>query len=273
LTELAEHHVAGVVGDGASDGQASDIETLLFLHGLGGDWTNWRPQLDAFSATHRCISWTLPGYGDSPPLDADLTWPAIADAAVALLDHYDIATATVVGLSMGGYIAQQLALDHADRLDKLVLVATSSAFAGGSKSPGNAEFRKKYLASRLEPLDAGKTPADLAPTVAGMLVSDDAAPGALENCVASMSRISPSAYRNALALLVTWDVDDRLTEITTPTLCIAGELDKTAPPKGLQRIATKVANGTYHEIPRSNHLVNLDQPTAFNDALTDFLTS
>lgn len=277
MSQLPEHLVVGpsvvgpsvvgssVVGDGP--------DTLLFLHGLGGDCRNWAPQLDVFAATHRCIAWTLPGYGDSPPLDGPLTWPALASAAVALLDALDVERATVVGLSMGGYIGQQMALDHSDRLDQLVLVATSSAFAGGSKAPGNAAFREKYLASRLAPLDEGRTPADLAPNVVPMLLSDAAADGAHDNCVASMSKISVAAYRAALSLLVTWDVDDRLGEITVPTLCVAGELDKTAPPKSLQRIADRVVDGRYVEIAGSNHLVNLDQPAAFNAAVTGFITT
>lgn len=265
MTQLAEHRIVGRETVGASG------ETLLFLHGLGGAWSNWQPQLDAFASTHRCISWTLPGYGASPALDGPYTWPAIADAAVALLDHYDVERATVVGLSMGGYVGQQIALDHPDRLNRLCLVATSSAFAGGSKAPGHASFRDKYLASRLAPLDEGRTPADLAPTVAAMLLGPNAAVGALENCVASMSQVSVPAYRAALDLLVTWDVDDRLGEIAAPTLCIAGGLDKTAPPKSLQRIADRVATGRCEIIAESNHLVNLDQPAAFNSLLAGFL--
>lgn len=252
-----------VVGDGP--------ETLLFLHGLGGDHTNWQPQLAEFGSTHRCIAWTMPGYGDSPPLPARMTWSSLADAAVALLNAHDIERATVVGLSMGGYIGQQLALDHGDRVDRLVLAATSSAFAGGSKAPGNAAFREKYLASRLAPLDDGQTPADLAPEVAAMLLSDKAPEGALDNCVASMSKITSDAYRAALALLVTWDADDRLAEIAMPTLCIAGERDMTAPPKSLRRIADRVSDGRYIEIPGSNHLINLDQPELFNAAVAEFL--
>lgn len=270
MSHLAEHHVAEhhLVGEQGDDG-----ETLLFLHGLGGAWTNWQPQLDAFANTHRCIAWTLPGYGASPPLDGALTWPALADAAVALLDHYDIERATVIGLSMGGYIGQQIAVDHADRVNRLVLVATSSAFAGGSRAPGHAAFRDKYLASRLAPLDDGRTPADLAPSVAAMLLSPTAAAGALENCVASMSQVSVAAYRAALDLLVTWDIDDRLGEITAPTLCVAGELDKTAPPKSLQRIADRVVDGRCEIIAGSNHLVNLDQPAAFTSLLAGFLST
>ena len=80
-----------VVGEGHS--------TLVFLHGLGGDHTNWEPQLAEFSRDHRCIAWTLPGYGTSPPLDA-LTWPNLSDLVARVLDDVGVRRASVIGLSM-----------------------------------------------------------------------------------------------------------------------------------------------------------------------------
>lgn len=251
---LPEHRV---VGDGPN--------TLLFLHGLGGDYTNWDPQLEAFEDSYRCVSWTMPGYGDSPSIP-EMTWATLADAAVELLDSISAETATVIGLSMGGMVAQQMAVSHPDRVDRLVLVATSPSFG----RPGS-DFAEKYLAARYEPLDAGKTPADLAPAVVEGLFGSDPAPGAAENCTASMSRISSDAYRQALGCLVTWAFDDQLGEIAAPTLCIAGDEDRTAPVASLQRLADGISGASLQVIETCGHLVNLERPVEFNQALQAFL--
>ena len=85
-----------VVGEGHS--------TLVFLHGLGGDHTNWQPQFAEFASDYRCVAWTLPGYGLSPPLEA-LTWSNLSDMLARVLDDIGVDRATIVGISMGGYIA------------------------------------------------------------------------------------------------------------------------------------------------------------------------
>lgn len=254
-----EHAVAG----------PEEAPAVVFMHGIGGDWSNWLPQLDAFGDRYRCISWTMPGYGESAPTEPaaePMTWPALADSLAVLLDHYDIERATLVGLSMGGMVAQQFAVDHPTRVDDLVLVATSPSFGRAS-----SDFAEKYLASRYEPLDAGKTPADLAPGVVENLVGPDPAPGTAENCIASMSRITVPAYRRALVCLTTWAFDDQLHRIAARTLCVAGADDKTAPVASLQRLADGIAGADLEVIESCGHLVNLERPTEFNELLGAFL--
>ena len=249
----------------AAAGSADD-PAVLFMHGLGGDWSNWAPQLDRFSIDYRCLSWTMPGYGESTPLDP-MHWSALADAAVVLLDHYEIERATLVGLSMGGMVAQQFAVDHPDRLDGMVLVATSPSFG----RPGHSDFAEKYLASRYKPLDEGKTPADLAPGVVEMLMGPDPHPDAPPNCIASMARITSDAYRRALECLVTWAFDDELHRIATPTLCIAGSDDATAPVASMQRLTDGIDGAELAVIEACGHLVNLERPDEFNSLVADFL--
>lgn len=253
---LAEHAIAG---DGT--------ETVLFLHGLGGDWTNWKPQLTELSNKRQCISWTMPGYGDSPSLKK-MSWEALADAAVRLLDVAEVDAATIVGLSMGGYVAQQIAFDHPKRVERLVLVATSATFG----RPGDASFKKEFLATRHAPLDDGKTPADLAPGVVDALLGSKPHRSARKNCERSMSRISTDAYRQALGTLVTWDSRKQLSKINVPTLCIAGDEDRTAPVASLERLAASIDGARLEVIEQCGHLVNLEQPRAFNRVLGDFLT-
>lgn len=242
-----------------------DGPAILFLHGLGGDKNNWQPQLDAFADGYRCLAWTMPGYGSSPAI-AELTWPNLAAAAVRVLDDAGIESASVVGLSMGGYVAQQLAADQPARVNSLVLAATTSQFGRGS-----ASFAERFLASRLQPIDEGAAPADFAATVVAALLSDHATAETTASAIASMSQISADAYRAALTCLVTWNFIDRLNEIAAPSLCLAGADDKTAPVEAVQALADGLPNADFAVIDNCRHLLNLDQPAAFNRALAGFL--
>ena len=240
---------------------------MVFLHGLGGDYSNWQPQIDEFAPDYRCIAWTMPGFGDSPPID-ELTWPNLAQLLATLLDEAEVASAHVVGLSMGGYVAQQFSADYPDRVDRLVLSATSAQFGRG-----NAEFAEKFLAARLKPLDEGETPASIAPKVVSSLLSEDASDATIANCVTSMSRISADAYRAALRCLVTWDFVADLGRISASTLCLAGSEDRTAPVAAARALADGLPSAQVDVIDDCQHLMNLDRPAEFNRRVREFLDS
>lgn len=244
-----------------------DGPPILFLHGLGGDKNNWQPQIEELATQYRCLSWTMPGYGDSPAL-AELSWPGLASAAAHLLDHAGVASASVVGLSMGGYVAQQLAADYREKVDSLVLAATTAQFGRGS-----ASFAERFLASRLQPLDDGVVPADFAPAVVATLLGDHASEETRANAISSMANISAGAYRSALECLVTWNFSDRLGEISAPTLCLAGAEDRTAPAEAVEALARGLPNASFTVLDDCRHLLNLDRPALFNHALRLFLQS
>ena len=238
--------------------------TVLFLHGIGGDCTSFEPQLAAFSDRYRAVAWTMPGYGRSPAL-AEMTFPALAAAVVVLLDRLDVARAVLVGHSMGGMIAQEVAALYPDRLAALVAACTSPAFG----KPGG-DFQRQFLAARLAPLDRGETPADLAPGLVSAMVGADAPAAAREIAVAAMSRIAVPAYRAALNCLVTFDRRAELAAITCPTLLVAGGEDRTAPPEVMERMASHIPAARYVCLDGAGHLANLERPDAFNTALAEF---
>jgi len=248
-------------------------EAIFYLHGVGGDRASFDAQIGAGGPGFAHIAWDMPGYGDSAALP-EMTFAALAEAALRLIDALHIERAHLVGHSMGGMIAQELVASHPDRVASLVLSATSPAFgkAGG-------DWQQEFLAARLAPLDEGKTPADLAPAIVEALVADgaDGTDGADETAkaaaIASMSRISPAAYRAALTCLVTFDRRDDLANITVPTLAIAGEFDTTAPPKVVERMAEKIPGARYVLLPGVGHLANVGNPTAYNAALGAFFAA
>ncbi|MDH3678380.1 MAG: alpha/beta hydrolase [Acidimicrobiia bacterium] len=238
---------------------------VLFLHGLGGSAESWRPQLDALAADRRCVAWTMPGYGPSARLP-EMTIETLAGAAADLLTALGADRAHVVGHSLGGYVAQELALSAPERVDRLVLVATTAAFG----KPGST-FNVEFLAARLRPLDQGRTPADIAPIVVDGLVAGTASATVRAAAVASMSQISADAYRQALHALVAWDARHRVGAIDAATLCIAADADATAPVRAVERLQQLIPGATLEVVVGSGHLVNLERPAEFTDLLRRFL--
>ncbi len=240
---------------------------LVFLHGIGGNCHSFDWQMPAFQANWRVISWDMPGYGGSA-LGGEMTWASLSDALLRLLDHLGLDKAAIVGHSMGGMVAQDMAIDHADRVSAVVLSATSAAFGSA-----DGTFQEKFLSERMAPLDQGLTPADFAPEVMPQMFKDHASQVAIDHAIASMSAIPAATYRAALKCLVTFNRRADLERIAAPTLALAGEKDATAPAQGMERMAEKIPKARYHCIDGVGHLANLERPEAFNQAIGDFLGS
>jgi 3-oxoadipate enol-lactonase len=245
--------------------EAGDRDVVVFLHGLGGSRTAWEPQLEALAGRWRCVAWDLPGYGASPPVDGPLTFSALADAVAALLDALHVARAPLVGLSLGGMVALHTALGHPDRVSGMALLDTSPAFGGDGTDPD------EWRAARLAPLEAGRTPADMAIDVLTAVGGPALAGRSLDTAVAAMSRIPADGLRAAIDCLPTHDVRDRLGEIGVPTLVAVGELDEETPPAYSRMLADGIPGASLEIIAGAGHLSNLEQPDAVNRLLSEFL--
>jgi len=245
--------------------QGSGRRALVFLHGIGGSSRSFDWQLPAFAERWRAIAWDMPGYGASA-LEGEMTWGLLARSLVGLLDHLELDAAVFVGHSMGGMVAQELAASHPERVDGLVLSATSASFGSA-----DGEFQRRFLAERLAPLDRGLAPADFAAEVMPAMFKDHATPEAIARAIASMAAIPAATYRAASHCLVSFNRREDLGTLACPTLVLAGEKDTIAPPKGMQRMAEQIADARYRVIDGVGHLANLERPEAFNAAIAEFL--
>jgi 3-oxoadipate enol-lactonase len=234
----------------------------LFLHGLGGSRTAWEPQLRELSRLRRCVAWDMPGYGASAGLPDSFT--SIAAAAAGLVHRLGAGPADVVGLSMGGMVAQHLALDHPDAVRSLVLLDSSPAF--GLDGTTEAD----WLALRLEPLAAGVTPAAMAPGVMAAIMGPGATPEQQAEAVAAMTRVPPQGLRAACLTLVTHDTRDRLGAIRCPTMVAVGEHDTETPPPYSELLATGIPGARLAGIRGCGHLSNLEQPDRVNALIRGF---
>ena len=155
---------------------------VVFLHGIGGNRTNWYEQLDQFGDRFCAVTWDARGYGASDDPPQTLKFSDYADDLNRLLDDLKAERAHLVGLSMGGMIVQDFYGRYASRVATLSLVDTSSGFGGVPE-----EVRRDFLSRRLDPLEKGLTPKDIAPGVVEVLASKHASPAMRQQLIASSS--------------------------------------------------------------------------------------
>ncbi len=239
---------------------------VIFMHGIGGNRTNWDEQQTGLSNRYCTIAWDARGYGDSDDPDEPLKFSDFADDLNALLDHLGVHTAHLVGLSIGGMIAQDFYGRHADRVATLTLADTSQGFGAA----GEAD-RREFLAPRLKPLQEGLTPADLAPKMIEVLTGSKATEDVRRRLLESLSAVRTGPYIQALKAVVTTDFRAILPEINLPVLIIAGTEDKVLPVSESRILADAIPGSELTLIEGAGHLTNIEAPGLFNTILGDFL--
>jgi pimeloyl-ACP methyl ester carboxylesterase len=238
---------------------------LVLVHGIGADGRMFAPVVDRLAGSAEIINWDLPGYGGKP-LDGPLTFPGLAAALAADLDALGVNSAVVLGHSIGGMVAQELAATFPQRVRSLVLSATTAVF--GSR---DGSFQREFVKARLGPLDAGQTMAQMAAEVAPRLVGSGAAPEAAPTLATLMSEVPKATFRAAIACLVTFNRRAELERIAVPTLLIAGDEDTNAPLKAMTRMAEVVPGARLEVLERTSHLAPLECPDRFADIVRRFL--
>jgi 3-oxoadipate enol-lactonase len=253
-------------GNGVAWRERGSGDLVVLLHGLGGSRISWEPQLAALSEHRRVAAWDLPGYGASAPLPDDpLTFRALADAAAAWIGTLGAERAHVVGISMGGMIAQYLAAHHPQRVRSLSLLSTSPAFGLDGTQP------HEWRAARLAALDQGLEPADFAGRVLRSIAGPHITDEAFAEQQAAMARITGAALRRSIDCLVTHDARPLLASIVAPTIVLVGELDQETPLEYSQYLAEHLPAAALAVIPRAGHLLNAEAPDAVNDLIANFL--
>jgi len=251
----------------AFDQRGAAGPVMLFLHGMGGDRRHFAAQLDHFAPRYRAVAWDAPGFGESRPWD-DLSFAAMADATGALLDRLGADDAVVVGHSMGGMVALEMAARCPERLQALVLSGTSPAFGDP-----NGAWQQQFVRDTLAPVENGNRLADHAAALIRDVVGADADPAGVTIAIDSMARTPHETYRAVLANLVRFDRRDVLARIAVPTLVIAGAADTKSPPAMLERMAAKIPGAQFACLANAGHLANLEQPAAYSAAIDRFLAA
>ncbi|MGB1106756.1 MAG: alpha/beta fold hydrolase [Candidatus Puniceispirillaceae bacterium] len=266
-----ERLTAAGTGFLAGGSEHASAPPLVCLHGIGGDATSFRAQIAGLAGPdQRVLSWDMPGYGGSAPLAA-MDFAALCERLCAALDELGLGRVIIAGQSIGGMIAQEMAIRHPGRVAGLVLIATVPGFGGRDDS-----FRDAFLAARLAPLDQGvgmgALAAEAIPAVLGPAVLDPAVDSAIrDEAIAAMAAIPESAYRQVLATLVSFNRREDQHLITCPCLLIAGGKDDNSPARVMERMADRLPDAALLVIENAGHLVNSEAHRDCNKAIGAFL--
>jgi pimeloyl-ACP methyl ester carboxylesterase len=239
--------------------------TVLLLHGLGADGSSWALQLPTLiEAGFRPIAPDAPGFGQSPYDGKGWSVRRAAADTADLLAELGVAPAHVVGISMGGTIALQLALDFPRLVQRLVLVSTFAVLRPTKLSGWLYFFWRFVLVHTLGlPTQAKFVTKRIFPLPEQQLLR--------ETLIAQITQADVRAYRAAMRSLGTFNALSRVEEIKVPTLVVTAENDTTVPPARQHLLVEGIAGARQVVISNAGHAVSVEQPGEFNRELLAFL--
>lgn len=238
---------------------------VLFLHGLGSCADDWGLQVPMVSERYWVLALDMPGHGRS---SQPVGWPSIEDMMLlvaSVVKEQAELPVHVVGLSLGGAVAMQLALAHPEAVRSLTLVNTFAKLHSGSSGLFRKLVRIAFVAlGRMDRV--------------GQWVAAGLFPGPDQELLrqAAAERITSNprgAYLRAIWAATRFDIRDRLHEINIPTLVVAGELDKTVSMDAKKELASNIPDARLVVIPDSGHATPIDATEEFNRTLLDYLST
>ena len=171
-----------------------------------------------------------------------------------------------MGHSMGGMIAQRAWRHARAHIHGYVLSATSASFG----SPDGA-WQKEFVRARVAPLDAGRSIPDYAPEMLRAMMAPGAHSPSVDLVVGTVSQMREETFRAAVEAIVGFEGRDLLPALDIPVLCIAGELDTTAPAAVMQKMAAKIKGAEFTSLSGLGHFGWAEDPARFNAAVLDFM--
>ena len=257
-------------------------DPLLLIMGLAADSQAWMFQIPDFAKQYRVIAFDNRGVGRSSKPAGPYTIHEMADDTLGLLDALKIDKAHVVGVSMGGMIAQELVLRNPERVRALVLACTYpepdadiertrtftvEQFGGSVDASGGIHVDLKAL----NPMMFLQ---QLLPNVFNQSFIEKELPKLMQVFSGALQYgFSMEAILGQVGAVMTHKATDRLHAIKSPTLVITGDADRLVPPASSDILAREIPNAKLVKIAGGSHGFNFETPQLFNDAVLDFLKS
>jgi pimeloyl-ACP methyl ester carboxylesterase len=236
---------------------------LLLLHGLGSSTRDWARQTGAFARRRRVLALDLRGHGRSSKPPGPYSVPLFARDTVALLDHLGVEAAHVVGLSMGGMVAFQLAARHLPRVRSLTIVNS-----GPAVRLDTWRLRAFYRARRLAVKTLGM--AYVGRTLARRLFVRPEDADVRAAFAARWAENDPRAYLAALDGFIGWSVEEHLPAMACPALVVAADHDYT-PVAAKEAYVRRLPDARLAVMDDARHAAPVEHPHVFNALLADFL--
>lgn len=265
LKDIKHHFVEG--NPRISYKELGNGPPVIFLHGIGGNHSNWYDQQSYISDMFTTIAWDARGYGDSEDYKGPLKFSDFGEDLIRLLDSKNIDKAHFVGLSMGARILMDFFPKYKNRVATLVLCDCFFDYKVLSE-----DKQKEFINLRQKPLKNGKTLKEIAPKLIDSLVGPDCTKEARNKLYKSFLKIRIQSYLKTIAETVTYNASSNLSKFDVPTQLIYGEYDKLTPVSIGKMAQKQILNSSLNIIQNAGHLSNIEQPEAFNKIIKNFLS-
>lgn len=237
---------------------------VLFLHGMGCDGTDWQPQVDALSDRCRCITIDHRGHGQSDRSVSDgYSIDGFAADAAAVLDHLGVGRVHVVGLSMGGMIAQQLAVNEPQRVCTLALLDTFAR--PGAMGEGMGAMADQVETAGLDAIAGGFQ------SMVFAAATRERKPEVVERFDSQFRGNSPACLAWAMRAIAGIDVYGRLGGVAAPTIVFCGAEDNLTPLAQAEELAAAIPGARLEIVPEAGHFSNIENPAVVNEHLAKHL--
>ena len=237
---------------------------VTLSHSLATNLSMWDPQLPALTSQYRVLRYDTRGHGGTDAPEGPYTLEQLAEDARALLQALKISRTHFLGLSMGGFIGQILALKYPQMLHTLILCDTSSRIPPEAR-PAWEERIKVARNQGMEP--------HVESTIDRWFTAPfrEKHPQVINPVRAMIRTTNPRGYIGCCQAIAVLDLTDRLSSITMPTLIVVGEDDPGTPVAASRTIHERIKGSELVILKSAMHLSNMEQPEAFNRAVTAFL--
>ena len=236
---------------------------LVMLHGLGSSSEDWEYNREALANNHQLIMVDLPGHGRTPLPTTPLSIPSIAGEILRVLSERGLHEFDLLGLSLGGAVAFEMAAQQPGRVRSLVIVNAAPTFRLSNPSL-LWQYILRSVLLRCLGMDA------IARLVAKKLFPEVHQEELRTFAFGQLRKADKRAYRKMMTALTRWSVLPRIAAIHCPVLFLASEHDALVAP-WVERIKGLLANVTVTVVPGARHGLMIEQPEAFNAAVLDFI--
>jgi 3-oxoadipate enol-lactonase len=238
---------------------------VTLVTGIANDLTMWDGQLPALKGDFRILRYDLRGHGGTPPTPGDYSIGLLVSDLKDLLDTVKVGKTHLVGLGLGGALAQAFAIEHPGRVERLMPCCCRARMVPDFAALWH-KLRETVRKNGLETI--------VEPTVQRWFSEDFKAahPEVLEKIRKMIRGTTLEGYLGVTAAFLGLDVEDRLGEIKAPTLYVSGAEDKLGgPPELMKNLSSKVMGARHVSVPGAAHIANIQNPEGFNRVLADFL--
>lgn len=238
---------------------------IVVSNSLAGTYESWDPQIPSLTATHQVLRYDTRGHGRSAAPAGPYSFKDLTGDVLGLMDHFGIAAADVLGLSMGGMTALGLAIEHPGRVKRVICC------------DGRADAIPPYVASWDDRIAAIRESGGMAGVVAFTIERwftpsfRERHPETVRAATAMILATNPEGYIACAAALKQLDYKRSLGQIRAPALYICGEQDLAATPVVMREMAALTPGAAYAGVDPGAHVCNLENPEHFNRVLANWL--